>query len=373
QAGGPGEDVVGERLATVPGGLTAAALLADATGARLAWIPRRAGERGSVEAGALPTLLPGGRRGSDIAARRQVAEMWGARDLPEGAGRDTDGIVAAAGGGRLGGLLVGGVELDDIPAARRAREAIEACGFVVSIEQRRSAVTDAADVVLPVASVEGKSGTFLDWEGRGRVFDAALPEPGTLPDLRILHMLAGRMGVDLGLPDVASARAEMARLGTAGTEDGRAQVGHTQEELRARRGDGSAEPRMPAPSAAQPSAGPSGPSGSSEPSAGEAVLASWRMLLDDGRMQDGRPNLAATARSPVVRLAVGTAAEAGAQDGEPVTVSTDAGSVTLPLAITEMPERTVWVPMNSPGSALYPALGVTPGHVVTVRAGGDLR
>ena len=53
--------IVGERLAGVPGGLSAAARLADTTGAKLAWVPRRAGERGALEAGALPGLLPGGR------------------------------------------------------------------------------------------------------------------------------------------------------------------------------------------------------------------------------------------------------------------------------------------------------------------------
>ncbi|MFZ0907628.1 MAG: NADH-quinone oxidoreductase subunit G, partial [Mycobacterium sp.] len=36
--------IVGERLASVSGGLSAAARLADTTGARLAWVPRRAGE-----------------------------------------------------------------------------------------------------------------------------------------------------------------------------------------------------------------------------------------------------------------------------------------------------------------------------------------
>ncbi|MCV7052671.1 NADH-quinone oxidoreductase subunit G, partial [Mycobacterium heidelbergense] len=41
--GKPGAVImVGERLATAPGGLSAAARLADATGARLAWVPRRA-------------------------------------------------------------------------------------------------------------------------------------------------------------------------------------------------------------------------------------------------------------------------------------------------------------------------------------------
>ncbi|MDQ3663778.1 MAG: NADH-quinone oxidoreductase subunit G, partial [Actinomycetota bacterium] len=51
--------LVGERLATAQGALSAAAALAESTGARLAWVPRRAGERGAVDAGCLPTLLPG--------------------------------------------------------------------------------------------------------------------------------------------------------------------------------------------------------------------------------------------------------------------------------------------------------------------------
>ncbi|MGA8978761.1 MAG: NADH-quinone oxidoreductase subunit G, partial [Pedococcus sp.] len=50
--------LVGERLATVPGALSAAAALTSSVNARLAWVPRRAGERGALEAGALPTLLP---------------------------------------------------------------------------------------------------------------------------------------------------------------------------------------------------------------------------------------------------------------------------------------------------------------------------
>src|SRR5699024_11747840 len=95
------------------------------------------------------------------------------------------------------------------------REALARCGFLVSLELRRSAVTEEADVVLPVAPVQNKAGTFLDWEGRGRVFETALPEPGLLPDVRILHVLAAQMGVDLGLPQVSAARAEMAALGVA--------------------------------------------------------------------------------------------------------------------------------------------------------------
>ncbi|WP_033822570.1 NADH-quinone oxidoreductase subunit G, partial [Kitasatospora sp. MBT63] len=74
--------LVGERLATVPGALTAALNLAAVTGARLAWVPRRAGERGAVEAGTLPGLLPGGRAVAVPSARAEAARFWGVADLP---------------------------------------------------------------------------------------------------------------------------------------------------------------------------------------------------------------------------------------------------------------------------------------------------
>ncbi|QDQ97203.1 NADH-quinone oxidoreductase subunit G [Tomitella fengzijianii] len=355
----PGAVILGgERLASAPGALTAACRLADATGARLAWIPRRAGERGAVEAGTLPGLLPGGRRLAEPDHRRQVAAYWGIDALPTGPGRDTAGILAAARDGEVDALLVGGVDPDDLPDAHGAREALERCGFVVSLEMRRSAVTDAADVVLPVAPAQNKAGTFLDWEGRGRLFDVSLTEPGLLPDLRILHILAGRMGADLGLPHVGAARAELAALGTAAP--GAAEP---------RSGAGVASARAAAPDLGTRATGGSG-GGGGAPEPGQAVLSTWRMLLDQGRMQDGRPNLAATARRPVVRLSAGTARQIDASEGDQVTVSTSRGAVTLPLAITAMPDGTVWLPMNSPGSAVYPVLGAAPGSMVGIRGGG---
>src|SRR6185436_1737608 len=87
----PGAVVLaGERLAEVPGAFSALAALATATGARLAWVPRRAGERGAVEAGALPNLLPGGRTVADATARAEVAALWGLdpAGIPATPGRD---------------------------------------------------------------------------------------------------------------------------------------------------------------------------------------------------------------------------------------------------------------------------------------------
>jgi len=331
--------LVGERLASSPGALSSVHRLAQVTGARVAWVPRRAGERGAVEAGALPGLLPIGRPVTDPQARAEVARAWNVADLPASPGRDGAGIIAAAASGELGALLVGGVDPYDMPDPAAVLAALEATPFVVSLEQRVSAVTDRADVVLPVAAVAEKSGTFVDWEGRGRPFDTVLKSTGRLSDLRVLDALAGEMDVHLALPDPQAAKREMAALGVYKGE------------------------RPAAPSVT--------PGTQPQPERGEALLATWRLLLDKGRMQDGEPYLAGTAKAAVARLAPATAAEIGVAEGGTVTVAAGRGEVTLPLEITpDLPARVVWVPVNSAGCALYRDLGVDAGSLVTISAGG---
>jgi NADH-quinone oxidoreductase subunit G len=328
--------LVGERLATSPGAYAAAARLADRSGARLAWVPRRAGEWGALAAGCLPNLLPGGRPVTDRAAREQVAAHWNTDTLPAAAGRDTTAILSAAAAGELRALVIGGVDPADLPDPAAALAAIEAAPFVVSLELRESSVTELADVVFPVAPVVEKAGSFINWEGRLRPFDLALPSNAT-PDLRVLQTLADEVGVDLGVRSAAAAGEELARLGWWSGERAPVADEHT---------------------AAAPAPGP-----------GEAVLASWRMLLDAGRLQDGEQHLAGTARPPVARCSAASAVEIGATAGDLVTVSTGNGSISLPLEITEMPDRVVWLPMNSPGSAVYAQLATTAGAVVRIERG----
>ena len=103
-----------------------------------------------------------------------------------------------------------------------------------------------------------------------------------------------------------------------------------------------------------------------QPGPGEAVLAGWRLLLDAGRLQDGEPYLAGTARTPVVRLSAATAVEIGAAHTDLVAVGTPSGEIALPLAITDMADRVVWLPLNSAGSAVHRQLAVTAGAVVSI-------
>ena len=59
-----------------------------------------------------------------------------------------------------------------------------------------------------------------------------------------------------------------------------------------------------------------------------------------------------------------TAASVGVVPGQPLTVSTPAGSVTLPVLVTPMPDRVVWLPTNSIGSPVRAALAAGTGTVV---------
>jgi NADH-quinone oxidoreductase subunit G len=100
------------------------------------------------------------------------------------------------------------------------------------------------------------------------------------------------------------------------------------------------------------------------------VLATWHWLLDLGRLQDGEPHLAGTAKAPRCHLSAATAAEFGAPPGGDVTITTELGSVTLPLVVADMPDRVVWVPTLVPGCDVHTDLGAETGAMVRISAWG---
>ena len=332
--------LVGERAAEVPGLLASAAALAADTGARLAWVPRRAGERGALEAGAAPTLLPGGRLVTDAEARAEVEQLWDvdAGTIPAEPGRSTDEQLAAAAAGELAGLVIAGLDPDDLADPVLAERALANVGFLVSLELRRSLVTAQADVVLPVVPAVHRSGTYVNWEGRLRPFGLTIEPVAAMPDCRVLDTLAVEMDADLYTATPAAAADELARLGSRPAGNGLA-------------------------------ADHAGTTTPPEQGAGEAVLASWRTLLDNGSMQDNEPNLAATARPALAMLNPSTATALGVTFGEPVTVATDRGSVTLPAAEADLPNGVVWLPANSGSSTVRRNLGAGHGALVTVSPG----
>jgi NADH-quinone oxidoreductase subunit G len=201
---------------------------------------------------------------------------------------------------------------------------------------RPTAVTRRADVVLPIAPAQEKSGTFMDWEGRLRSFETVLPST-SMTDGRVLEAIAALMDVTLGTGDVMSIRRELGAMPPSNS---------------ARPEAPSVAPRKPAKLAAR-----------------EAILSSWHHLIDEGSLLDGDNVLKGTARLSVVRIGKDVAETLGVADGDVVTVSTARGGISLPAAITDLPPQTVWIPTNSPGSTLRRSLGVTSGAVVRLSAG----
>ncbi|MEN9679934.1 MAG: hypothetical protein RLZ57_1063 [Actinomycetota bacterium] len=325
--------IVGERAVETAGLLTTASELIKRSKAKLAWIPRRAGERGALAAGAIGNLLPGGRPVSDPAARVDISTAWGVHGLPAERGFNTDEIYAAAKSGEIKSLVVGGVDPFDGSEVKAALAALDKA-FVVSLEMRTSAVTDRANVVLPIATVAEKSGSYLNWEGKARSFDVAIEDSLLRSDVRILSMLADEIGRPIGLPTVASAAKEFAAIGNW---------------------DGA--PSEFAGVTANPKQSVSGE---------QALITSWRRLLDAGSMQDGEPNLAGTARKSVAVISAKRAAALNVVDGDLLKISNANGTILLPALVEEIHDDAVWAPRNSAGSELLRILATASNSVVTV-------
>ena len=324
--------LVGERAAESAGLLSSAAALADRTGAKLAWIPRRAGERGALAAGAIGNLLPGGRPVTDAAARVDIASVWNVESLPSDIGRSADQIIADVNSGKISALLVGGVDPLDGPNPDATIAALQKA-FVVSLEIAGSEVTKYADVVLPVAAITEKNGSFLNWEGRAREFDIAVDSLNR-SDLRILSMIADELGHSISLGTVANAAKELASIGNW---------------------DGA---KVTAPKVSATDA--------HSVSGDQAILTSWRRLLDLGTLQKGEENLAGTARRTVAVISPKRAADLGVVDGQLLKISNSNGWVMLPALIENIHDDAVWAPRNSAGSQLLANLGVAHNAVVTV-------
>ncbi len=324
--------LVGERAGLVPGLLPKVREYA-AKGLRWAWIPRRAGELAALEAGCLPQLLPGGRPASDASARVDLQAAWGIDHLPDTAGLDAEQMLAAAAAGSLKALVTAAVDLADMADPEAAYAALASDDvFVVSLEQRRSAVTEVADVVFPVALLEEQLGTFINWEHRLRPVNIINTDaPSVMTDVRVLAALADALGSDLGMRTPPQAQAAYYEI--------------TDWE--------GAKPGFTAAAGAPAQAG------------GEGLkLASWHQAIDDSRCLDGAETLRLTAPAPLARISPATADALGVRDGEPVTIGTDSGEVVLPAAVTaSMVDDVVWAPTNS-GVELFRTLHARPGDWV---------
>ena len=326
--------LVGERLATVPGALSAAVALAEATGARLAWVPRRAGERGALEAGALPTLLPGGRPLADAAARVDVGAAWGVESLRRHRGprhgrhRRRGGLRRAR---RARRRRRRPARPRRSPVPPRRFDAARSCVASRSAPRRSPRV---ADVVLPVAAHAEKAGTFVDWEGRVRPLRG-----GPRHRARSATSACSTCSPTRWASSSAPARCARCAPRWRRSARGRAPVPPPR-------------PSSPATCRASRRAPWCSPPGAT---CSTRVAAGRRAVPRRHRPGPGRPGVR---RRPPAASVSSTATT--------LTVRVGDTTVTAPVLVSEMADHVVWLPTNSVGSDLRAALAGAPGALVSV-------
>jgi NADH-quinone oxidoreductase subunit G len=299
--GGDGLVLAGPRLAESGGGLAAAAVLARQTGARFAYLSRRAGDRGALRAGVHPGLLPGGRRVGEQAERAEVEAVWGS--VPAEPGKETHAIFEAAARREIDVLFLVGVDpLVDFPDPVLARRAIENAGFKVVVDIALDAYRQFADAMLPAAPPMEKAGRFTDWEGRSQAFrPVRAPQGLARPEWEMFQELSEVAGRDMGLRSLDVLRQELDLLA----------------QPRQREIDVSAPPSSP------------------EVEGEGLLLFTYPLLVDEGRLSvDSEELKAALGEEPYIELHPDDAAALGLEEGAVANVKSEAGEAALPVRVS---------------------------------------
>jgi len=336
------------------GALRAVMALADALHAGFAWVPRRAGDRGALDVGARPDLLPGGRLVAFEAARQALGDEWGV-ELPAEPGMDGPAMVQAAAEGKLGVLLLAGVDLiRDYGPGEVAEQALRNA-FVIAVDHSINDTTKHADVLLPGLVHNEIRGTFTDWEGRVQETRPATPVGGAAQAVwELADQLAIRLGTDLGLATYDRVAAETARARVAPATHGFVPVGVPVDKSK----------------------------GGSETAAGPAdglALVTYPLLLDGASMLARAADLNRATPAAFVEVHPDDAARLQLRDGGRAEVAFGKDSfggdrkATLPVRVSPaVAPGCVFIPANQPDLSLGGLLGPAPALRVAVRAAKEV-
>ena len=216
---GPVVVVLGRASLAEPAAATveAAAALAGLDAVRFLSALPRSNVHGALDLGLAPGFVPG--RVRLDRGREWAASGWGVdpASMPQEAGLDAAGILAAAASGALKVLvLLGADPLASFPDRARARAALDSVDTVIALDAFRNQSNEGAAVFLPVTLWGEKSGSATNLEGRVQRLGAAISPAGTaMDDWRIAVELALRLDADFDLASVEEVQDEIARVAPA--------------------------------------------------------------------------------------------------------------------------------------------------------------
>lgn len=178
--------------------------------------------QGGREHGQKADQLPGYRKLDDPAARRHVAEVWGVDpDSLPGPGRSAYELLDALGTDIRSLLVMASNPVVSAPRAAHVEERLRSLDFLAVCDVVLSETAELADVVLPVTQWAEEAGTTTNLEGRVLLRRQAITPPENIrSDLRVMHELAARLGVEKGFPtDPEEVFEELRRASAGGPAD----------------------------------------------------------------------------------------------------------------------------------------------------------
>ncbi len=311
--------------------LHAASVIAESRpAARFLPVLRRGNTRGAVLAGLTPGRLPGGITTDE--GRGAWEQIW--PTVPAGTGTgtastdaaDTDAILTSAAEGKIDVLvLLGADPITDFRDGSLARRALAATRTVIVLDRFLTQSAAQAQVVLPVAGFAECDGTTTNMEGRVTTVNAKVTAPGTArADWMIAADLALALGAEQFADDGPAELWDELQSNVAALEALTAQALYLPANA-----DGIVIDLDDADFVAPPA--PSVPS----PNAYSSRLVIDRVLYDGGESLSHMHSSASLVRDGAIVLGTADAAVLDVESGTRLTVSSQHGSVSGPLVISD--------------------------------------
>ena len=169
--------------------------------------------QGGCDMGAMHGDFPGYQKVANEAVRLKFADAWNVEIPTNKGGRVTD-FIEQAGDGVLRGFYVFGEDpVSSEPNQTKVIESLEKLEFLVCQEIFMSETAKLADVILPASSFAEKDGTFTNTERRVQRIRKAIDPPGEAkPDWEIICLMSEAMGHPMPYNDAGEVFDEMASL-----------------------------------------------------------------------------------------------------------------------------------------------------------------
>ena len=156
--------------------------------------------QGASDAGLIPMMYPDYQHVDDPAARARFAQAWGvpAERLDARPGLTVVEVMRAIEAGQVRGMYIMGENpaMSD-PDAEHARHALASLEMLVVQDLFLTETAALADVVLPASAFAEKTGSFTNTDRTVQLGRQVLAPPGDArPDLWILIEMARRLGLD---------------------------------------------------------------------------------------------------------------------------------------------------------------------------------